>query len=275
MVECRSATDHGQLMLLETSYGLPNLLPVLPTVQRFSLPQVFHNIEHRPRMITPKPAIFRNAQGQRVDPPLNPKETMVVWLRAQKFCNNHFLQGQCPEPRCKARHDGRLTSEQLDALRYLGRSLPCRYSNQCRDPECYAGHMCSFQPCANRNCKFYAEMHVIDRRIVSQDPWAIMEHWGWSTASYTPGKLSKRDESHENATVYFCNHHLSNFITQQPCAISRGRELSEKTNVPGSVIAFQDKICQASGWCSLGAIWRPVPHVWLQRIEERNFAAIA
>jgi len=160
----------GRLMLLETSHGAPNPLPMLPTLQRISLPYVFRDTEYRPRINMPKPAIFRNAQGQRIDPPLNPKETMVARLRAQKFCNNHFLHGECPEPRCKARHDGRLTSEQLDALRYLGRSLPCRHSNQCRDPECYAGHMCPFQPCANRNCKFYAEMHVIDRRIVSQDP---------------------------------------------------------------------------------------------------------
>ncbi len=164
------ATDHGRLMLLETSNGTPNPPPMLPTLQRFSLPRIFRDTEHRPTINPPKLTIFRNAQGLRIDPPLNPKETMVVWLRSQKFCNYHFLQGYCPDPRCKARHDGRLDSEHLDALRYLGRSLPCRFSNHCRDPECYAAHMCPFQPCANRNCKFYAEMHIYDRQIVSQDP---------------------------------------------------------------------------------------------------------
>lgn len=165
----QAAIGNGRLMLLETSHGAPNPLPIMPTLHRFSLPHIFRDTEHRPLVPVPSPTIFRNAQGQRIDPPLNVKETMVAWLRAQKFCNNHFLQGQCPEPRCKARHDGRLDREQLDALRYLGRSLPCRHSNQCRDPECYAGHMCPFLPCLNKNCKFYAEMHVVDRRIVSQD----------------------------------------------------------------------------------------------------------
>lgn len=168
--ENQLATEKGRVMLLETSFGAPRPMPLLHKLHRVSLREIFRDVPHRPKMIRPKPAISRNAHGQRIDPPLRPIESVVMWLRPQKFCNEHYLRGECLDHRCRSRHDLRLDSEQLEALQYVARGLPCRNSNHCRDPDCYAGHLCPIPTCRQQHCRFYAEMHIKDRTIVSQDP---------------------------------------------------------------------------------------------------------
>lgn len=54
-------------------------------------------------------------------------------------------------------------------LRWLARGLPCRHKNECRDPECYAGHMCPMVGCRGVNCRFWGDMHLVDKRIVAED----------------------------------------------------------------------------------------------------------
>ena len=155
-------------MVFENSRGAPSLTTRLPDLKGCSFQGIFRDVEHRPLLKRPKPVIFRNALGQRVDPPIRPKESILTWLRQKKFCNYYYLRGECPDDRCTARHDGRLDSEQLSGLRYLARGLPCRQFNNCRDPICYAGHHCPVPTCQQKHCKFNRSMHRIDLRIVSE-----------------------------------------------------------------------------------------------------------
>ena len=161
-----SATD--KLIVLRNSRGLQNLAGVLPDLRQCSFQGLFRDREHRPKVSRPKPVIYRNSQGQRIDKPIRPLESVNSWLRQMKFCNYYFLRGECPDDRCTARHNGRLDAEQLNGLRYLARGLPCRQTNACRDPICYAGHHCPVPTCHQKNCRFYGDMHVTDLRIVSE-----------------------------------------------------------------------------------------------------------
>ena len=156
-------------MFFENSPGARSLTRLLPNVRECSFRGIFRNIEHRPYVARPKPVIFRNANGHRIDPPIRPMESVITWLRHQKFCNYYYLRGECPDLRCTARHDGLLDGEHLNGLRYLARGLPCRNSNTCRDPICYAGHHCPVPTCHQMNCKFYGDMHFSDLRIVAED----------------------------------------------------------------------------------------------------------
>lgn len=160
---------HRLILFSNCPGGSHTLSSMLPSLPHFSFPSIFLPTERRPTIPRPKPVIYRNAHGARIDPPINPMESIVTWLRTQKFCNYYYLQGQCPDQRCKSRHDVRLDGEQLDGLRYLARGLPCRHSNLCRDPACYAGHMCPLPTCKQECCRFYADMHVSDRRIVREE----------------------------------------------------------------------------------------------------------
>ena len=163
----RSATE--KLMIFKNSRGAQSLNRVLPNLRQCYFQGMFRDIEHRPHIGRPEPVIYRNRLGQRIDPPIKPIESVNAWLRHKKFCNYHFLRGECPDDRCVARHDGRLDTEQLNGLRYLARGLPCRQSNNCRDPICYAGHHCPVSNCHQVKCKFYGEMHITDLEIVSKD----------------------------------------------------------------------------------------------------------
>ena len=159
----------AKVMIFENSRGTQNLTHLRQKIQQCSFDGIFRDVEYRPRVDRPKPVIFRNAAGQRVDPLIRPMESIISWLRNKKFCNGHYLRGQCPDPRCTARHDGRLDGEQLNGLRFLARGLPCRQSNSCRDPVCYAGHICPVPTCHQTACRFYDDMHVKDLRIVTKD----------------------------------------------------------------------------------------------------------
>lgn len=163
----KSATE--KLMVFKNSRGTQNLASLLPNLGQCSFQAIFRDVEHRPLASRPKPVIYRNRSGQRVDPPIKPLESINSWLRHMKFCNSYYLRGACPDNHCVARHDGRLDSEQLNGLRYLARGLPCRQTNRCRDPICYAGHHCPVPTCHQTNCKFYRDMHITDLKIVSED----------------------------------------------------------------------------------------------------------
>ena len=156
-------------MIFKNSRGTHNLMRLFSNLPQCSFKGIFRDTEYRPLVGRPRPVIHRNALGQRVDPPIRPMESVLSWLRHKKFCNYYYLRGECPDPSCTARHDSRLDGEQLNGLRYLARGLPCRQSNSCRDPICYAGHHCPVPTCQQRYCRFYGDMHITDLRIVSED----------------------------------------------------------------------------------------------------------
>ena len=156
-------------MIFKNSRGAQDLNRILPQLRQCYFQGIFSDVVHRPLVGRPEPVIYRNRLGQRIDPHIKPVESINSWLRHQKFCNYYYLRGECPDDRCVARHDGRLDAEQLNGLRYLARGLPCRQSNGCKDPICYAGHHCPVVNCHQVKCKFYGDMHITDLKIVSKD----------------------------------------------------------------------------------------------------------
>ena len=164
-----AAIANNRLFLLETQSGVPNDPTVFPDLQRIETQGLFRKSPLRLHQARSASFIYRNRSGQRIDPPTHPIESIAQWVRAQKFCNDYFLRGECLNDFCKSRHDGRLDREQLEALRHVARGLPCRHGNGCRDPECYAGHLCPMGGCRMEKCRFWPQMHVADKRIVEHD----------------------------------------------------------------------------------------------------------
>ncbi|KAF6222030.1 hypothetical protein HO133_001998 [Letharia lupina] len=71
-------TATEKLMVFKNSRGAQSLTRLLPKLQQCSFQGIFRDIEHRPQVKRPKPVIYRNALGQRVDPPIRPMESIVV-----------------------------------------------------------------------------------------------------------------------------------------------------------------------------------------------------
>lgn len=127
---------------------------------------------------TPKPAhvpavIPRNKYGQRVDPPLNYDKTEVNRVKKIHMCNVHFLRGDCPYGEgCSHDHSYKPTKNELVTLKYVARMTPCRFGTECDDPKCIYGHRCpmsreGYRDCHfKENCRFDADMHGIDERVV-------------------------------------------------------------------------------------------------------------
>ena len=111
--------------------------------------------------------IAHNAQGQRVDPFIKTSSMVMAGLKGRKLCNNHHIFGYCAVgDHCEYAH-GKLDEKNLNALRQLARSIPCKSGVECDDEDCYYGHRCPHGDCDRRICKFGSEMHNIDTKVVN------------------------------------------------------------------------------------------------------------
>lgn len=98
-------------------------------------------------------------------------------LKNRKLCNNHYLRNSCRKGEdCPHGHDAILRGDELKILRLVARMAPCKNGSGCEDVICIYGHMCP-QPrgkygkggksCVfGDSCRFPAELHNIDTRIV-------------------------------------------------------------------------------------------------------------
>lgn len=114
----------------------------------------------------PDEGIPRNSRGQRVDRPLRVPLSLITDVKQRKLCNHHHLAGYCPYSDCKHEHAKKLSGRELDALRCVARLAPCRLGLDCDDEDCFAGHRCTFDHYRGAECKFPAEMHDVDTKIV-------------------------------------------------------------------------------------------------------------
>jgi hypothetical protein len=113
--------------------------------------------------------IYRSRLGHRVDPPLQFDEKALGAMKAKKLCNKYFLTGSCRYTDCPHDHSPKLTTIELQTLRYIARLSPC--SNlYCENESCTAGHRCVQDPKCNHGkvCRWPPEMHNVDTRIVNQ-----------------------------------------------------------------------------------------------------------
>ena len=119
--------------------------------------------------------IARNRKGQRIDATIvapDPQERLRV--ARIKMCNVHYLQRACPYgDTCTHDHKYRPNPGELAILRYMNRIIPCRNGTGCEEVKCMYGHRCqrpvegTSKTCRFGNdCRFSADMHGIDTRIV-------------------------------------------------------------------------------------------------------------
>jgi hypothetical protein len=116
--------------------------------------------------------VLLNINDERIDADLgktDPDAERRVKKRAEhtRLCNDFHLRGACYTPSCAYSHEPRLTAEELIALRYRARHLPCVKGSACRTPDCWYGHMCFQDTCRLPNtCRFRA-FHDMDRTAVT------------------------------------------------------------------------------------------------------------
>ncbi|KAK3337556.1 hypothetical protein B0T19DRAFT_413070 [Cercophora scortea] len=115
-------------------------------------------------------AILRNRLGQRVDPSAHFSQTEFASIKARKLCNSHHLLGACSfmdaYGECSHHHGEQLSPRQVQILRAVARQSPCPAGLSCSDPNCILGHRCARDGCVLANCRFSAEMHNVDTKVV-------------------------------------------------------------------------------------------------------------
>ncbi|OJJ46820.1 hypothetical protein ASPZODRAFT_131709 [Penicilliopsis zonata CBS 506.65] len=129
--------------------------------------QVIYDLK-TPASTAAKSRVARNAKGQRVDRPLTFNQTDYNNIKPQRYCNLYHINRSCPdESTCGHKHGPRLQGRQLEALKHLARTAPCRSGGlYCSDEECVYGHRCVLTRCERAKCRFSDEMHDVDSVIV-------------------------------------------------------------------------------------------------------------
>ena len=118
-----------------------------------------------------KDVIERNRLGQRLDSKIHVDHKDIYRVKSIPMCANHYLRGDCPYSPCRWGHEYKPTKSELEILKWLSRSTPCRHGTSCDDPKCIYGHHCLFTgegqlTCTYANCKFPHDMHFRDHAPV-------------------------------------------------------------------------------------------------------------
>lgn len=114
--------------------------------------------------------VLQNAQGQRVDSPLNYTQHDFANLKSRKLCNSFHLLGRCrfveKNGACTHKHGEGLNQKHMAALRAIARQSCCWSGLNCRDSDCILGHRCTRASCVPATCRFSPEMHQVDTKTV-------------------------------------------------------------------------------------------------------------
>jgi hypothetical protein len=113
-----------------------------------------------------------NANGQRLDTQRS-APTPAQWAKfetrqkTKKACTDFSLRKLCNRLVCEYSHDP-LDSDEYYVLQYIRHEFPCSKKGKCRRLDCYDGHVCQKDSCANgkaKFCKMTPEMHNMDRGL--------------------------------------------------------------------------------------------------------------
>jgi hypothetical protein len=143
-------------------------LPMIERQENIAPPPVTTQPASTPPIAAPTgPFVWVNRKGQRVDKPISKddfdKET-VNKIKSRKYCNKHWLLGRCEQGEwCTHKHDGTLSSQELENLRFVARMRPCATALECWNPDCFDGHRCQYgMKCVKKDCWFTDEMHEVE-----------------------------------------------------------------------------------------------------------------
>jgi hypothetical protein len=124
---------------------------------------------------TPQQAVVpRNKYGQRVDKLFIHDNAEKSRIAKIKMCNVHFLRKDCPYGLdCTHTHTYKPSNNELEILRAIARSTPCKFGTECDDLKCIYGHRCPYSmpgkktcPRFPDTCRFGEDMHGVDTTIV-------------------------------------------------------------------------------------------------------------
>ncbi|KAF2826204.1 hypothetical protein CC86DRAFT_350727 [Ophiobolus disseminans] len=95
---------------------------------------------------------YYNKEEQRLDEPLPTRDAASATSldermkrTGKKMCNHWHLGGNCENGKfCQFQHEPKLTTAELNALRYKTRSLACK-NRYCENIDCYLGHQCALE----------------------------------------------------------------------------------------------------------------------------------
>jgi hypothetical protein len=114
-----------------------------------------------------------NAAGQRVDsylrlPTNDGHNKYKSRTKGKKLCTSLHLTGSCYQKKCRFDHSA-ITPTILHVLRHKLRECPCTHEGECRQADCFYGHVCFAKGCAGHwqsGCRFKLEAHGVDLLVV-------------------------------------------------------------------------------------------------------------
>ena len=116
--------------------------------------------------------ILLNIDNQRVDSQLDKLDPLAVEsfkkrTGKKKVCVWYHIDGRCINgSACTYGHGHRLSTGEVEVLRFKTRENLCEYGSKCRNPRCHYGHMCPQVHCTRGNmCKF-RHVHGISRDAI-------------------------------------------------------------------------------------------------------------
>ena len=113
--------------------------------------------------------ILLNVNGERVDAdlgPIDPEAQRKLFQKnnRKKLCNNYEILGKCSQKNCTYAHDADLDEEEMKALVYRARMMPCERGSACRSSSCWYGHTCVKDCTGGPKC--FKKLHEVDRTAV-------------------------------------------------------------------------------------------------------------
>ncbi|KAG8630047.1 hypothetical protein KVT40_001666 [Elsinoe batatas] len=126
-----------------------------------------------------------NNHGWRLDyypgkPPSKPAIANYKELIATfEPCKDFLLKGKCKEGAHCAKEHAPLTAELTEVLRWDAHDSPCKKQGDCRDRDCYSGHICYSPNCKDgrrfTGCRLPTKLHQVDPLVADYVP-AVVPH---------------------------------------------------------------------------------------------------
>ncbi|KAH7068645.1 hypothetical protein FB567DRAFT_482944 [Paraphoma chrysanthemicola] len=117
-----------------------------------------------------------NKDAQRLDLYMRPpsQEEWSIYntrFHKQKPCNNFHLQRVCTTFGCPYDHQ-ELEPEARHVLEYVLKCSPCPRKSECRQSDCFYGHICQKDGCQGqmKGCRMKADLHNVDPKMVNMVP---------------------------------------------------------------------------------------------------------
>ncbi|GAB7362817.1 hypothetical protein MBLNU230_g3120t1 [Neophaeotheca triangularis] len=144
--------------------------------------QIDFTAELPQRSQIPRGQIPVNKAGYRLDPFVrNPtaaeKNSFFNRVQRKKFCNTYHILGTCRNGSCEFDHDPMAEGE-FNRLLQIVQGNPCKARGDCRNLNCYSGHVCQNAVCRYRggkmNCKFGPRAHEQEMQVDEYVPGVLM-----------------------------------------------------------------------------------------------------